>query len=535
MNNLAKKSGERLREIVSVLASYGFGHIYRTKIGKKDEKQDAVDLRRAFEELGPSFIKIGQIISTRRDLLPPDYIEELQKLQDNAPEFPFKEIERVFKEEFDQEIHDVFLTVDKNPLASASVAQVHSAKMRDGKEVIIKVQRPDIEESLLRDIRLFSRILSMAPGTIKEIIVDTKAAFEEIENSTRNELDFRNEATAIMRFNLLNRNIAAVHAPEVVSEYVAKRVIVEEYIDGIKIVSNQELLEQGYVKEDIAEKLVLSFLSQVFKDGFFHGDPHPGNLIISNRKINYIDFGIVGELSDGNKKTLIQMLKSIVYQDVDKLMNLLIQLGISKKRVDKFYFYEDLSYFFESYVSRSFSELDMGVLFADILEITRKHQITMPNDFIMLVKSFTILEGVVTDMTPNINLLEIAKSYIKSSDDISFFEPLSKEKLLLNSYQMAKDTIKIPSQIRQLLDTVNSGRAKFHVDLVDIDNKWTGLNKMVNRIVFAVIIAALILSSALIIVMSESSSISLFGAIIFVGAGLMGLWLLISIIRSGTL
>src|SRR5699024_10845572 len=148
-------------------------------------------------------------------------------------------------------------------------------------------------------------------------------------------------------------------------------------------------------------------------------------------------------------------------------------------------FYEDLHYFFESYVSRSFRQIDIGTLFADILEITRKHRITMPNDFIMLVKSLTILEGVILELDPSINVLKIAQAYIRSSDDISFFEPISKERLLLSGYQMAKDTLRLPSQFRQLMCNLNKGRMKFHIDLVDMDNKWKGVNKMENRIVYA--------------------------------------------------
>jgi len=532
---MAKTSGERLREIATVLASYGFGHIYRTKIGTKNQEQDAVSFRKAFEELGPSFIKIGQIISTRRDLLPPDYIKELSKLQDNAPPFPFSEIERIFEEEFDETMQAAFVSVEEKPLASASIAQVHRAVMKDGRQVIVKVQRPDIEENLLRDIHLFSRILSMAPGTVKELLGDAEAAFDEIKSSTRRELDFRNEADSIVRFKSLNEEMGAVAVPDPVSSYVSKRVLVEDYIEGTKILNLAALMEEGYVPEDIAEKLVLSFLSQVFKDGYFHGDPHPGNLIIKDRKIVFIDFGIVGELTSDNKQNLIKLLKATIYQDIDTIMNVLISMGISKERINRFEFYEDLHYFFESYVSRSFRQIDIGTLFADILEITRKHRITMPNDFIMLVKSLTILEGVILELDPSINVLKIAQAYIRSSDDISFFEPISKERLLLSGYQMAKDTLRLPSQFRQLLDNLNNGRMKFHIDLVDMDNKWTGVNKMVNRIVFALIIASLILSSAIIVATAQSARISGIGAFVFLGAGLMVICLLISILKSSTL
>ncbi|WP_034552185.1 ABC1 kinase family protein [Carnobacterium funditum] len=532
---MEKSSGERLREIVTVLASYGFGHIYRTKLRNKDQKQDAVNLRKAFEDLGSSFVKIGQIISTRPDLLSQDYIDELSKLQDHVPPFPFADIQRIFKEEFGEAMEAVFEEIEETALASASIAQVHRARMKNGDEVIVKVQRPDIEENLLRDIHLFSRILSMAPGTIKDLVSDPDLALKEIEKATRIELDFRNEATALLKFKVLNKEIEVVGAPNLVSEYVSKRVLVEEYIEGIKILDLAKLSKEGYIKEDIAEKLIVSFFSQVFKDGYFHGDPHPGNILIRDKKIVFIDFGIMGELAVGNKKSLIKLLKAIVFNDVDMVMNILLKMGVTKERVNQYEFYEDLNYFFDTYLTASYQQINMSTLFSDILEVTKKHRIMIPNDFTMLVKSLSMLEGILAELDPEINVLKVANLYMQSSDELSLYDSFSKDKWLISSYQLSKDMLGLPTQLRQLLNNANSGRAKVHIDLVDGDNKWKGLNKMVNRLVFALIIAALILSSAIIVAMATNSGVSIIGVVIFLGAGLMGIWLLISIIRSGTL
>ncbi|WP_368645150.1 ABC1 kinase family protein [Alkalibacterium putridalgicola] len=530
-----KSNRERLREIASVLASYGFGHIYRTRLRTKHKEQDARNLRLAFEELGPSFIKIGQIISTRQDLLPPNYINEMSKLRDDAPPFPFSEISRIFHEEFKESLDDVFEWVDEKPIASASVAQVHKAKLLTGEDVVIKVQRPEIEENLLRDIKLFSRIVSMAPETVKEMLVDVEAAFKEIEETTKRELDFRNEGQALIKFKQLNKENDAVSVPTPYLPYTSKRVLVEDYVGGIRSLNLQQIREEGYIKKDIAEKLVFSILSQVFKDGYFHGDPHPGNIILSDNKIVFIDFGIIGELSEAVKKDLIKMMRAIVFEDIDQLMNLLLQMAIMKEKVDRFQFSEDLDDFYQSYVSKSFGQIDLSSFFSDVLHVTRKYKMVMPNDFILLAKSLTILEGVVTDLHPDINILEIASDYIKSSDDIEIFESFSSAKVKMSAYQLAMDSIKFPSSLKRALDTVNNGRLMVHIDLVHFDEKWREVNKMVNRLVFAVIIAALILASAIIFVMAEAAGVSIFAIIIFIGAGVMGLWLLISIIKSGTL
>lgn len=530
-----KSNRERLTEIATTLASYGFGHIYRTRVRTKHKEQDAENLRRAFEDLGPSFIKIGQIISTRQDLLPPNYIEEMSKLRDQAPPFPFEDIERIFYEDFHLRLDEVFEWIEEKPLASASVAQVHKAQLLTGEEVIVKVQRPEIEENLLRDIQLFSKIVSMAPETVKEMLVDAKTAFKEIEATTKIELDFRNEAQSLVRFRELNKELDAVSAPKPILKHTSKRVLVEEFIDGIRGLNRSEIREEGYEKEDIAEKMVYSFLSQVFKDGFFHGDPHPGNIVIRDKKIVFIDFGIVGELSPSVRENLSKLMKAIVFEDIDTLMNLLLSMAITKEKVDRFAFSEDLHHFYQSYISKSFGQLDLSTFFSDVLQVTHDHKMIMPNDFIMLAKSLTILEGVVSDLHPDINVMEIATTYIKASGDIKLLDHMTKDKLKLGLYQLVTDSAKIPSTFKRTLDMINNGRLMVHLDLVHFEDKWREVNKMVNRIVFALIIAALILASSIIFILSEGTGVSLFAIIIFIGAGIMGLWLLVSIIQSGTL
>ena len=256
---------------------------------------------------------------------------------------------------------------------------------------------------------------------------------------------------------------------------------------------------------------------------------------MSDKKIVFIDFGIVGELSEGVKKDLIKMMRAIVFEDIDQLMNLLLQMAVTKQKVDRFEFSEDLDDFYKSYISRSFGQIDMSTFFSDVLYVTRKYKMVMPNDFILLAKSLTILEGVVSEMHPDINIMQIASDYVKASDDIKIFDSFTADKLKKLTYQLSTDSIKLPSAIKKALDTVNNGRLMVHIDLVHFEEKWREVNKMVNRLVFAVIIAALILASSIIFVMAEATGVSLFAIIIFIGAGVMGLWLLISIIKSGTL
>lgn len=525
----------RLTEIATVLASYGFGHIYRTKIGKEQESQDAKSLRLAFEELGPTFIKFGQILSTRPDLLPEDYIEELSKLRDQAPPFSFEEIKKTFAEDFNQDIEEIFKWVDREPLASASIAQVHRARTYDDEEVIIKVQRPDMEENLLRDIRLFSRLIALTPDIIKSFVVDADVALAEVQKSTEIELDFRNEVQAIQRFRKNNKERPVVAAPKPILKYTSKRVLVEEYVAGINGLNMEELLKEGYNKEDFVKKFVYTFLIQVFEDGFFHADPHPGNIIIRDQKIVYIDFGLFGEISETNRKNLLEILDAIVFEDVDQLMNLLLRMAIIKGEVDRYTLYQDIESFFYQYVSKNLADIHIGDFFNDVLTVARKHGLVMPNDFIMLGKALAVIEGVVSDFNTEVSVMEIAKSYVQEQDEYSPLKRLSSEEIGLKAFKVASDTVELPSSLRRGLETITQGRTRLNLEILDWEKKSIELNKMVNRVVFAIIIAALILASSLITVSTTSPGLTGLSVLIFIGAGIMGLWLLISIIRSGTL
>lgn len=524
----------RLREIITVFASYGFGHIYRVHIKNKETKQDASNFRKAFEELGPSFIKIGQILSTRSDLFPPDYIEELRKLQDDAPRFSIEEVRRIFQEEFDQDIEEVFEYFEEIPMASASIAQVHRARKLNGVEVIVKVQRPDIEEALIRDINLLGRVFEYTPNFINEMVADPKLAFQEIENRTRSELDFRNEGAAMLRFKANNSDIAPVDSPMPDNDYISKRVIIQEFVDGIHNLEKSSLVKAGYDLDDLGEKLILSFLNQVFRDGFYHGDPHPGNIIISNQKINFIDFGIVGELTDQQKETLTQMLIAVASKDIDALVSLLMQITYSKEKIDQADLYEDVAYFFDIYLSRGLQDIDISTISNDILNIIRKHKMTMPHDLITLGRAFIVIEGIIADLAPELNVYGLAKDYLIQSNAHKFISLPSKEKAAFTLYSSAKDLFTLPAALQESLGHLNNGRMKVQIQLYDLEDIKLNVNKMINRLVFAIIVASLVLASALII-SSGGTGISIIGFIIFLGAAMMGLWLLISIIRSGTL
>lgn len=536
--NHGSYSKKRFREIVRVLASYGFGHILHTKLRSEKMKKDPENLRLVFEELGPTFIKIGQILSTRPDVLPAEYISELSKLQDKAPHFPYETVISIIEEELGRPLPEIFSSIEETPMACASVAQVHTAVLLDGKKVIVKVQRPDIEEKLLEDINILIRIVKRAPNTLRDILLDPVEALEEILETTRIELDFNNEVLYMLRFKKENETIKCISIPNVFLNLSTKRIVVQEEIEGIKITDREKLLSEGYDMEDIGKKLVLSYLYQLFNNGFFHGDPHPGNLIIHEKKIYYIDFGIMGSLTEKARRSVNDLLQAMVKRDIGQLVNLVVDLAEQKGPVDKNVLYEDIEYIIHYYLQTSLKNIQVSRLFMDLFEAARKNNLKLPKEFTTLLKSLLILEGVISEISPDLSIMEIAKDYLKEDPKLNLWPDFNMDTLAIHGYSLVKDTLKIPVSIQTILDNFISGRGKVKLDIVNFNDRWVDFNKMINRMVFAVVVSAIIIASALIIRSGEGpnfNGISLVGIMGFALAGLLGLWLLISILKSGNI
>ena len=533
-----KRSNRRFRQIIRVLGTYGFGHMVRTKLKSDKIKNDPENLRLVFEELGPTFIKIGQILSTRPDILPIEYINELVKLQDSAPPFPFETVKEIIETDLKKPITEIFKEINPEPVASASVAQVHDAVLLDGKKVIIKVQRPDIEDQLLEDIGILIRIVRRAPNTLRDVLLDPVEALEEILETTKIELDFRNEVDAMQRFQRENQDIRCISIPEVYQEISTKRIVVQEKIEGIKITEKSALEKEGYDTDDIGRKLILSYLYQLFNKGFFHGDPHPGNLIISKQKIYFIDFGIMGYLSSKSKNAINDLLDAMVKKDIGQLVNVVLSLAQQKGPVDKNKLYEDIEYIIHYYLQTSLRNIQVSMLFMDLFDAARKNNLKLPKEFTTLLKSLLILEGVLSKLAPDLSIMEISRDYLKEDQAVKFKPEFTLDTLALNGYTLIKDSLKIPVSISTILDNFISGRGKIKVDITNLNDRWKDFNKMVNRVVFALVVSAIIIASALIIRSGGGANInglSIVGILGFGLAGFLGLWLLISILKSGNI
>lgn len=528
------KSRDRFQEIIRVFISYGFGYLIDSKFN--NSKKSPINLRMALEELGPTFIKIGQILSTRPDLLPEEYINELIKLQDSAPEESFENIKSVFEESINKKIYDCFLYFSKKPTASASIAQVHEAILNDGRAVIVKIQRPNIYNTMKTDIDIIKKIIKLSKGRIDIDIVDPLAVIEELESTTEKELDFIDESKSIVKFRENNENISPIYAPDVISSLCSEKVLTLEYINGFKINDMKMIEKKGYSNKDIAKKLALSYCKQIFDDGFFHGDPHPGNLLISNGRICFIDFGITGELDEGLKNWLNKAMIAVATGDKNKIVDFILAIGIKRGKVNKGNLYEDVSYLFTTYLNTSLKNIKIAVLLEEMFSIVKNNNIQFPKELAILFRGLVILEGVIAEVDPQLDIISVITSFVKGKNKMLLIKDINEEELVLSAYSFFRDASRIPSKAVEALSSISDGRAKINFNITDLENSVDHISNMVNRLVGALIISSLIIASSLIISNNVGpiyKGISLMGIAGYIISAIFAIFLLIAVVRDG--
>jgi len=311
-----------------------------------------------------------------------------------------------------------------------------------------------------------------------------------------------------------------------------------ENINGFKITDVKRLKNEGYDISDVGKKLALSFFKQIFNDGFFHGDPHPGNIFVNDGKICYLDFGIMGELSAGLKDSLNDVVTAIAYEDIDKLISVIMSIGIKKGYVNRNKLHEDIDYLFASYLSTSLQNIEISSLLQEIFETARRNNIRLPKDFTLLIRCLLIIEGVIAKIAPDIKILDIAIPYVKNHNKRYLLNKFDIDDLLIASTAFIDSSVKVPSKFNALADSIISGRAKVQLEHNNLEKSTNDLNRMVNRLIFAIIVSSMIMGSSLILNTNlgpKVYNISLIGISGYVIAALMGFWLIISILKSGKL
>ncbi len=546
---------QRYRQILSVLFKYGFGDLVDAlkieqylEIGlqmlskKRREKIDtlsrAVRVRMVLEELGPTFVKMGQILSTRSDLLPVEFIQELPKLQDEVAPFSFSEVEAVINEELKKPIDQVFSNFDKQSLAAASIGQVHRAKMLEGQDVVIKIQRPGIQRTIEVDLEIMMHLAGLMERHLEgwDIQRPTKVV-EEFARTLERELDYTLEAAHIERFARQFEDEPAVYVPQVYHEVTTSRVLTMEYISGVKASDIDRLEKEGLDRKKIAQQGLILIMKQIFVHGFFHADPHPGNIfVLPDNIICYIDFGMMGRLDLETRERFADLIMSIVRRDEREAAGALIRLTLSEEGPDYPSLYRDVSKFMDQHCYRPLKDVELGPLLHQLLEMATRHRLGIPPDLFLMIKALSTVEGLGRTLDPDLDVIEQAAPFMKRIQ-LNRLHPGRIAKDMASSgtefVYLLKD---IPGEVRTILKLARQGKIKMEFEHHGLEPMIAANDRISNRLSFAVVLASLIIGSALIIlsgVPPKWHEIPIIGLVGFLFAGCMGFWLLISIIRSG--
>ena len=548
---------KRYRQIWTILFRYGFDDVldklkidYYIQLGKKiipkfkpqelETITTAQRLRLAFEELGPTFVKLGQMLSVRPDLIPESYINEFQKLQDEVPPFPSEQAILEIETHLGNPVDQLFSSFEQAPLAAASIAQVHRAVLTNGEHVVIKIQRPNIQAVIETDLNILFDLVGLLEKRVPESeLYNPMAIAQEFAKTIRRELDFIREARSIVRFLRNFKDDATVYVPEVYWELTTDRVLTMEYIDGIKASELAKLDTAGLDRKIIAYNGAQAILKQVFEFGFFHADPHPGNIfILPNNVIAPIDYGMMGSLDDELMEAAGDILTAVVKKDINKIIRVFTDIGIMENELDLRGLKADLTDFLDRYYQVPLYQLDMGKIINELTEVIRKYRIRLPADLTLMAKAMVTEEGVGRSLDPDFDLIALAKPYVEKLM-IRKFDPRRYMKdasyTLDNFYRLLKV---LPEELRAIITKIKKGELTIKFEHQGLEFLVSELDKASNRLSFSMVIAALIIASSFIIQIDKGPYLfgfSAFGIVGYFGAAILGLWLIIGIMRSGKL
>jgi ubiquinone biosynthesis protein len=503
--------------------------------GEKISKPRRVRL--VLQELGPTAVKFGQWMSTRPDLLPLEYLVELEKLQDFVPPFPFYQVREVIREELGGEIEDFFDYFSPTVIASGSIAQVHKAKLKDGTMVAVKIQRPGAEGMVDTDMEILIDVAGLAGEYIvKDNTYDPVALVDEFNHALLAQFNFLNEARSIKRFRKNFEGDDSVYFPDVFTELVTKRVLTVEYIDGIKINKLRSIEKAGLDRKTLAKNIADSYLKQVYVDGFFHGDPHPGNLFaLPGNVIGYTDFGIVGVLDSQTKKQLTTVLIAVVKRDSRELAEAMIGMGAVAGDADVGAFSMDLEQMLDKYYEASLNELNLGEMLKDVMDVMTRHKLRMPPNLSLLTVTLWSIEGLVRSIDPEFNSFEANKPFLNAmiSKRMSPFHQMRELSRNVGEYYDFFDDL--PRRMNLITTKLERGDLRIIFRDERLENLNAVIDKASNRLIIGAILSTIIMGSSIVILSGREPE--LFGLSIveasFIAAGVLGLWLIISVMRSG--
>ena len=521
--NRRKKT--RAAEMISIFAAHNFYSNGFTP----------VELRTTLEDLGPTYVKIGQIMSSRPDLLPEAYCKELEKLRSTVKPLDPEVARAVIEEETGKSIDEIYSEFRDKPLGSASIGQAHYAVLLDGTQVVTKVQRPLIADMMVQDYKLLKKLAGLV-NTVTDKgnddqVIDLVSVIEELEKVSMEELDFRIEAenTKFFKDNCIEDE-EQISCPTVFDELTTKRIFTMTFVDGCSVAKKERLIEEGCDLEAIGTAIVNNYVHQILDVGTFHADPHQGNIMVSKGKPYWIDFGMVGHISDRETDQVQNIIMSIINNDTDGLVNVIMSMGASSELTDRNKLSQDVELFLTRFgTGANLADMDVSGLLNDVIDLAGKHHIKLPGTYTMLARSIIALEGVLEQLCPDINLIDILSN--KLADRIK--KSLDIKQTLLDAGKgllgVGKKAIEIPGLAAEALSGLTKGRTKINMEITGFEEPLERIGKFVKNVILAIIscvmfIGGCILSSVDIKPKTPTTGLPLLAVIILVFSVALGIY-----------
>lgn len=544
----------RYRQIASVLLRHGLGY-FMTRPGRRRRLGFArrflaagppeapvpaatrwQRLRMILEELGPSFVKLGQVASTRPDMIPQEACEELGRLQDSVPPFPIDQVRRIIEAELGKPVEVLFAEFDEVPVASASIAQVHRGVLRDGQVVAVKVQRPGIRRTIEVDLDIMFHLAGQVEKHFRGMeVLDPVGLVREFSRVIRRELDFHTESANIDRFARIFENDRTIHVPRVFRDLSTGKVLVMQFVDGIKVSDLEALAAANVDLEVIADRGTELILRQIFEYGFFHADPHPGNvLVLPDGVICLLDYGMMGTLTKRDRECLARLVAGIAGRDERQMTRALIDFSPAEGPQVAESLEADVADFVEQHLYRPLKDIHVGALFRQFVGLLTRHKLKLPPAFYLLSKALAAAEGNGRRLSPNFNLVGHLEPFARKL----MRERLSPRALARDLFSASVDLEALlrdfPGDVKEILNQIKRGRIRIQFEHKGLEPMLRTHDRISNRVVYGIVVSSLVVGSSLIVlsgVPPKWHEIPIIGIVGFLCAGVMGFWLLVSILR----
>lgn len=481
----------RIGQIFSLLRKYEVWH-----------NLTPVRLRRLLEELGPMFVKMGQILANRSEILPQPYCDELRHLRTEVDPVPYSVIVDCLEAEYGQKLGEIFDAVDPNPLGSASLAQVHRARLVTGEDVAVKIQRPGAQQIMAQDIDIMRSIVRHASRFIKtDQFVDLRAVVEELWRSFREETNFLMEARNLTDFRAFHERVRGISCPRSYPEFCTEHIVVMDYIDGISIADPTALVDAGYNLERLGAKIVEDYSTQVLDDGFFHADPHAGNIIVKDGVIYFIDLGMVGRMSSHDRVIVKDIIYSVAEGDVPKLKDSLMRFAVTRgnsAELDHTAFLSDLDFIVADFAGLDLRDLDIGEFLTSLVNLARKNDVELPAVVTMFARGMVTLEGLLSEYMPEVNMVSIISAHIQHEKSSFTRARETAEALGAQSLRAVKGQLEAAEQLGLASRMLTRGQLKINAQVLGSDAVLRRLGQIMDRLSMSIVIAGLFIGSSVV-------------------------------------